>query len=114
MLGYCARIYTALSDVYYLKLKMANAQRTENDRITTYRRAIADRATRDTRIKNDEQTIERREKADKALDEHRLKNDQMTLERRKVNDRNPWRTLAISLLILAALAVGTYYLLFLR
>jgi len=91
---------------------MANAQRTKNDTATIDRREMTDKTKRDNRTRNDELTIERRQKADKIMDEHRLRNDEMTADRRKINDRNPWRTLAISLLILAilsALAFGAYY-----
>ena len=88
---------------------MANMQRTENDSITTYRRGIADRARVDNRNRNDELTEERRAKADKTREMNRSRNDEITANRRKVNDRNPWRTFAISLLILAALAAGAYY-----
>ena len=89
---------------------MENAQRTKNDIATTDRREIADRARRDSRIHNDELTIERRNRTDKTREENRLRNDEMTSHRRKINDRNPWRTLAIVLLILAASAIGTYFL----
>ena len=91
---------------------MANAQRTKNDTATIDRRKITDKTIRDNRIRNDELTIERRDKADKIMDENRLRNDEMTAYRRKINDRNPWRTLAISVLIialLATLAIGIYY-----
>jgi hypothetical protein len=90
---------------------MANAQRTKSDIATTDRREIADKARRDNRIHNDELTTERRNKADKIMEDNRLRNDEMTTNRRKINDRNPLRTLAISLLIIviiAALALGTY------
>jgi hypothetical protein len=90
---------------------MASLQRTKNDRTTDDRREIEDEIRRDNRIKNDALTAEKREKADQVMSEHRLRNDEMTDARRKANDRNPWRTLAISLLIMAALAVGAYYLL---
>jgi len=93
---------------------MTNNQRMKNDKITEDKREMADQIVRDNRIKNDELTMERRYKADKTRDEDRLRNDEMTDSRRKINDRNPWRTLAISLLILAALAIGTYYFFFLR
>jgi hypothetical protein len=93
---------------------MANRQRKKSDMATTERREIADKTTRDNRIRNDELTTERRNKADKIMDENRLRNDEMTIHRRKINDRNPWRTLAIVLLLLAALAVGSLLLIFLR
>jgi len=89
---------------------MANLQRKKNDRTTEDRRELADETIRDNRVKNDELTLERRNKTDKAMNERRLRNDEMTDNRREINDRNPWRTLAISLLIIAALAVGAYYL----
>ncbi|MEK6928290.1 MAG: hypothetical protein AABX11_07700 [Nanoarchaeota archaeon] len=88
---------------------MATRQRRINDIATDNRRETEDNLIRDNRIKNDEQTQERRDKADDAMQEHRLRNDEMTIARRKINDRNPWRTLAISLLILAILAIGIYY-----
>jgi len=89
---------------------MANIQRTKNDIATTDRREIADKTRRDNRIRSDELTAERRLKADKTMKDNRLRNDEMTVNRRKMNDRNPWRTLAISILIIAAatLAVGAY------
>lgn len=90
---------------------MANLQRKKNDRTTEARREVADELRRDNRIKNDALTAEKRKKADQVMNEHRLRNDEMTDARRRANDRNPWKTLAISLLIIAALAVGTYYLL---
>lgn len=93
---------------------MANAQRTKSDTATTDRRQVADKIRRDNRIHNDELTIKRRNKADKIMDDKRLRNDEMTSNRRKINDRNPWRTFAITILILAilaALACGAYYLL---
>jgi len=92
---------------------MANAQRTKSDIATSDRREIVDKARRDSRIQNDELTTERRNKADKLIEDKRLRNDSMTANRRKINDMNPWRTLAISILILvvlAALAFGAYYL----
>ncbi len=89
---------------------MASAQRTKNDMETTDRREVADKIRRDNRIHNDELTIERRQKADKLIDENRLRNDEMTANRREINDRNPWRTLAIVLLILVTLAIGAYVL----
>ncbi|MFA4953586.1 MAG: hypothetical protein WC584_05160 [Candidatus Pacearchaeota archaeon] len=93
---------------------MANIQRTKNDMATTDRREMEDKIVRDNRIRNDELTKEHRAKADQIMNNHRLRNDEMTINRRKINDRNPWRTLAISLLILAVLAIGAYYLFFLR
>ncbi|MFA6022549.1 MAG: hypothetical protein WC781_00510 [Candidatus Pacearchaeota archaeon] len=88
---------------------MANIQRTKNDMATIDRREIADKVKRDSRIYNDNLTIERRNKADKIIEESRLRNDEMTTNRRKMNDRNPWRTLAICLLIIIALAIGVFY-----
>ena len=89
--------------------KMTNAQRTRNDIATTDRRETADKLRLDNRTHNDALTIERREKADKIMAENRIRNDEMTNNRRRANDSNPWRTFAISLLILAALATGAYY-----
>ncbi len=93
---------------------MANVQRTKNDLATTDRRETADKIRQDNREKNDELTRAHRANADRIIEEHRLRNDEMTSNRRKANDRNPWRTFAISLLIIAALVVGTYYFLYLR
>jgi hypothetical protein len=92
---------------------MANRQRKKSDMATTDRRETADKTLRDNRIRNDELTIERRNKADKIMNENRLRNDEMTIHRRKINDRNPWRTLAI-VLLLVALTVGSLLLIFLR
>ena len=91
---------------------MANAQRTKNDTATTDRREMADKIRIDSRNKNDELTIERRDRADKIREDNRLRNDEMTAGRREKNDRNPWRTLAISLIIIAVLAIGAYYFFF--
>lgn len=93
---------------------MANRQRKKNDVATGDRREMADRARIDNRNKNDELTRERRLNADRIMRENRLRNDEMTSHRRKMNDRNPWRTLAISLLLIAALAIGAYYFFVLR
>jgi len=68
---------------------------------------MADKIKRDNRIRSDELTAERRDRADKAMEENRSRNDEMTINRRRINDRNPWRTLAIWLL-LAALVTGAY------
>jgi hypothetical protein len=113
MISYYTSIYTSLPVYFHSrsKNKMANAQRTKNDIETIDRRKMVDRTVRDNRIRNDELTRERRLKADKTIDDNRLRNDEMTTNRRKMNDRNPWRTLAISLLILAilaTLAIGAY------
>ena len=89
---------------------MANTQRTKNDTATMDRREIQDREILNNRNKNDELTAERRLKADRTMEDNRMRNDEMTIDRRKLNDRNPWRTFAI-LLILIALAVGTYLIL---
>lgn len=89
---------------------MANQQRTKNDTATIDRREMADKTRRDNREKNDELTAERRNKADRIMEEKRLRNDKMTASRREINDRNPWRTFVIALLILAILAVGAYFL----
>ena len=97
-----------------VKNKMANAQRTRNDLATMDRREIVDKARIDNRNKNDELTVERRDKADKIMEDNRLRNDEMTANRRKKNDRNPWRTFVISLLVIAALAAGAYYFIYLR
>jgi hypothetical protein len=91
---------------------MTNAQRTKNDFATMDRREITDKIIRDNRVKNDQLTIERRDRADKTREDNRLRNDEITNNRRKINDRNPWRTLAISLLVLALLAIGVYYFFF--
>jgi len=93
---------------------MTNRQRMESDTATTDRRDMADKTMRDNRIRNDELTKERRDKADKIMEDKRVRNDEMTTNRRKINDRNPWKTIAISLLIIAALAIGTYYFLYLK
>jgi len=86
---------------------MANIQRTKNDMATENRRETADKLIKNNRIRSDKLTMERRMKADKTIDENRLRNDEMTFNRRRINDRNPWRTLVI-LLLLAALATGAY------
>jgi hypothetical protein len=86
---------------------MANIQRTKNDMATENRRETADKLIKNNRIRSDKLTMERRMKADKTIDENRLRNDEMTVNRRRINDRNPWRTLVI-LLLLAALATGAY------
>ena len=91
-----------------------NKQRKKNDLATTDRREIADETRRDNRSKNDELTIERREKADKIREEHRLRNDEITNNRRKMNDRNPWKTLVVSLLILAVLSIAAYVFFFIK
>jgi hypothetical protein len=91
---------------------MTNRQRMESDTATTDRRDMADKTMRDNRIRNDELTKERRDRADKTMEDKRSRNDEMTTNRRRVNDRNPWRTLAISLLLLAVLVVGAYLLFF--
>ena len=88
---------------------MANIQRTRNDLATTDRRETSDQIKLDNRKRNDELTIQRRNKADKEMEDNRLKNDELTASRRKRNDRNPWRTFTIWLLILVALAIGAYY-----
>ena len=88
---------------------MANLQRMKSDTATGDRREMADRTVRDNRIRNDELTRERRLRADKTMIDNRLRNDEMTSNRRKINDRNPWRTIAIFLLILTVLAVGAYF-----
>ncbi len=87
---------------------MTNAQRTKNDMATTDRREMTDELIKDNRLKNDVITANRRQKADKILEENRLKNDEMTDSRRKSNDRNPWRTFVIVLIILGV-ACGIYY-----
>ena len=74
---------------------------------TENRRETADKLIKNNRIRSDKLTMERRMKADKTIDENRLRNDEMTFNRRRINDRNPWRTLVI-LLLLAALATGAY------
>ncbi len=88
---------------------MATRQRMKNDNATEYRRDVSDAVKKDNRDRNDELTRERRVQADKAMEQHRLKNDEMTDNRRKRNDRNPWRTFAIWLLILIILAAGVCY-----
>lgn len=88
---------------------MTNLQRRENDRATITRRDSVDKIRMENRAHNDEVTAERRERQDKIRDDSRLKNDEMTSSRRKENDRNPWRTFAISLLIIAIIATGVYY-----
>jgi len=88
---------------------MVNAQRTMNDRATTDRREVADKERMDARAHNDELTAGRRERQDKIRNDSRLKNDEMTDNRRAANDRNPWRTFTISLLIIAAIAAGVYF-----
>ena len=88
---------------------MTNLQRKKNDRETTDRRDMSDQMKIDNRNKNDAMTANRRERADRLMEEHRLKNDQMTANRRKANDRNPWRTFVLWLLMLAIIASGAYY-----
>jgi len=82
--------------------------------VTSDKREMADRMRKENRISNDSITTERRIREDKARDESRLKNDEMTANRRRLNDRNPWRTFAIWLLIIAVLALGAYYLFYLK
>ncbi len=110
MLDYCTIIYTPLTVLYYNggKNQMTNIQRMKSDIATMDRRDQTDRTVRDNRNRNDELTGERRSEADKTLRDSRIRNDEMTANRRKINDQNPWGTLAISLLILAALAIGAY------
>jgi hypothetical protein len=93
---------------------MANSQRTRNDLDTLDRREMADEMTKENRDRNDAITFDRRQRADRVMNEHRLKNDAITANRRKMNDRNPWRTFGISLLIIAALVAGAYYFLYLN
>ena len=93
---------------------MTNLQRKKNDRETINRREMSDQMKIDNRNKNDAITANRRERADRIMGEHRLKNDQMTANRRKANDKNPWRTFVISIFIIAALAAGAYYFIYLR
>ncbi len=92
---------------------MANVQRKKNDMKTEDRREMVDDITQVNRERNDAITADRRKKADKIIEEQRTKNDEMTSARRKANDRNPWRTFAIWLLIVAVLALGAYYFLYL-
>jgi hypothetical protein len=89
---------------------MANKQRIQSDMATTDRREVADKLKKDNRIRNDELTIERRSRADKFTEDKRARNDDMTADRRRANDRNPWRTFTIYLLIiLIILGIGAYY-----
>jgi hypothetical protein len=111
ILGYCARIYTLLTIVYYKggKSRMTNRQRMKSDIATIDRREMTDKTTRDNRIRNDKITGERRFKADKTVEKSRLRNDEITANRREIKDGNMNTALAISLLILIVLAVGAYF-----
>lgn len=111
MIDYYAKIYTSLSILLYKGGTniMTNIQRMKNDMETADRRESTDKATKDNRARNDEMTLERRDKADKTLSDNRLRNDEMTADRRELKDGNFGLTLVISLLIITALAVGTYY-----
>ena len=56
---------------------------------------------------NDELTKERRFKTDKTMAENRLRNDEITANRRGIKDGKPGMALAIFLLILVVLAIGS-------
>lgn len=88
---------------------MTNEQRMKNDIETSNKRDMVDKTIRDNRSKNDELTDERRFKADETMNKNRLRNDEMTANRRDVRDGNMGTVLAVSLLVLLALAVGIFF-----
>jgi hypothetical protein len=89
---------------------MTNNQRMKNDMATDNRREVADKTLSKSRDRNDALTQERRFKADKTMGMNRARNDEITAERREIKDANsPKGALAIFLLILIVLAIGSYF-----
>ena len=89
---------------------MTNIQRMRNDLATDNRREVADKTLSNDRDRNDALTQERRFKADKKLRDNRNRNDEITVKRREIKNANsPKGALAIFLLILIVLAIGSYF-----
>lgn len=91
---------------------MTNTQQMKNDMATEDRRETADATMKDNRIRNDELTRERRIRADRTTDLNRLRNDEATSDRREMKDGNRSNALAVSLLVLAILTIGAYFIFF--
>lgn len=90
---------------------MTNRQITENenDKVTSERREMTDKTTKDDRARNDETTKERRLDADKTLKDNRSRNDETTAVRREKNDGTQNRALAICLSVLLVVAIGSFF-----
>jgi len=92
---------------------MTNNPRIKNDIATDDRREAADKTLSNNRDRNDALTQERRFKADKTMRENRARNDGITADRREIKDANsPKWALAIFLLVLIVLVIGSYFILF--
>ncbi|NCN99384.1 hypothetical protein COU62_01950 [Candidatus Pacearchaeota archaeon CG10_big_fil_rev_8_21_14_0_10_35_219] len=89
---------------------MKNKQRMKNDLATDNRREAVDRTLSNNRNRNDALTQERRFESDKTLNKNRARNDEITTKRREIRDANsPKGVLAIFLLILIVLVIGSYF-----
>ena len=89
---------------------MKQLQRMKNDRVTTERREMTDKTLSNSRDRNDALTQERRFESDKKLRDNRNRNDEITSKRREIKDaKSPKGALAIFLLILIVLAIGSYF-----
>lgn len=89
---------------------MNTLKRLKNDVATIDKREEADKAKSEDRDRNDALTQERRFEADKTMAENRSRNDEATIDRREIKDaKGPQGALAVFLLILIVLAVGSYF-----